>query len=176
MGRFEEMAKYVANTYHTVAEWVYQHPLETDIFIVLVVVGSIHFILRHKRVKRRRAHRLIRGALMKRKDIEAFQRMRFEDAITDMAMEMVGRGEMTEQQEREWYEFFANLYNFKGLLPQARTPESVKRSIKKRLQLHYGLQAVHIPGGPNTVTVDPNYKPVIEPTVEKKGLEASKYI
>lgn len=161
--------------YHVVADWVYQHPVRADAIILGVVVGSIVYVSRRKRMKRRRIHRLIWGEIMKRKDLEVLQRMRFEDSILDAAMEMEARGEATEAQIKGWFDFFCTAYNMKGLKPGPRTNEVVKRGIRRRLQMQWALKPANTFGLPK-VKVDTSYKPVDEPIPERTGLETSKYV
>lgn len=173
--RWAEIWAHLGELYGKFASWVYDHPIETDIAIVLGVVGSIWVILSWRRRARSRVYRIIRGELMKRKDREAAQRMKFEDAIVDAAMEMVQSGDMTPAQEKEWYEFFLGNYGFKGLAP-LKNLDSVKRGIRMRLRLGWALKPVKIPGDKPGGKVDPTYKPVEVEIPERKGLETSKYV
>jgi len=167
--RWNELPSMLGNLYGTFAEWSFRNEVELDVVVVVTVIGIIALLYKEQRVKRRRLHRLFWGMLMKRKDREKFQLMRFEDSIVDAAMEMVHTGDMTEAQERAWFIFFSEKLGMMGLRPQ----KNVKRSISERLKFkqRFGLLPVHIPGGPPEVTVDETYQPK-----EKKGLALSKFL
>lgn len=162
----------LADFYSQVANYAFDHPVEVETVTVAVIVGSLVVYLRGQRRRRSRAHRLIRGAIMKRRDQEAYFRMQFEDAIVDKAMEMVHRGEMTPRQEQEYYELFAHSYGMTGLLPM-RNAEALKRGIKMRLHMAPDTRP-KIPGGRAVVAVDKTYEPTSN-VVPIKGSKKSRY-
>lgn len=110
---------------------------------------------------------------LKRKDLERLHLMRFEDAITDIAFEMVARGEMTEQQEKDWYLFFANNYGMKGLIPGhgRGNPASVKKGIRFRINWLWSTPKPDIPGPKPGVKEDAQYNGKDTPTKQR-----SKYV
>src|SRR6185436_20851909 len=122
-----------------VMNWMSIHPLRVDFIVFAVVAGSIAYILGRSRSRRRVLHRKVRGMYKKRVDIERFHLMRFEDAITDACMEMVHRGEMTEAQEKMYYEWFSTLRRGRqGLcLIPGRSQEATKKGIRARLKKFY---------------------------------------
>lgn len=107
---------------------------------------------------------------LKRKDREQYHMMKFEDALTDAAFEMVHSGDMTEDQERQWYAFFAARYDMKGLIP-GRDGAAVKRGIRARLRF-WEKRKPTIPGPIPGVEVDPTYNPKTGKEVSFK----SKYV
>ena len=113
-------------------KWMAIHPVRVDLLVVAAVAGTVALILRRQRRQRRMLHRMVWAMHLKRKDLERLHLMRFEDALTDAAFEMVARGEMTEKQEKEWYAFFAENYGMKGMLPPPRTQATVKKALKTR--------------------------------------------
>lgn len=178
--QWRELGEKIVDGYGKVAVWVYNNPVETDLIIGLVVVGSCVWYWRRQRRKQLRAFRIIRGALMKRKDREKFQLMKFEDAITDAAMDMVAKGEMVEWEEKYWYKFFSNL----GLVgfTRDRTTLSVRHAmILRRMILlfnHSPFNFMDIPGGKpgEGVPVDKSYKPVLEEPDTRRSSSTSRYL
>jgi diphthamide synthase (EF-2-diphthine--ammonia ligase) len=156
--KWSDAPSMLANIYESFAQWSFRNEVELDVITVAVVIGIIVIVLKEKRRRRRRLHRLFWGMLMKRKDREKYQLLRFEDAIVDAAMEMVSRGDMTSEQEKNWFEFFAEKYDMKGLLPV----KNVKRAIELRLKFKkmFGLLPLEIPGGKPEVKVDASYQPI----------------
>jgi len=168
---WNEVPTMLAELYGAVSAWCFNHQVETDVMIVVTVLGICAYILKGQRHRRRIRNRLLRGMYMlTRKEQKRLQQTRFEDAIVDIAMEMVSRGEMTEQQEAEWYKYFYEQCKLKGLQP-TRTLSSVKRAVEKRLTWKnlYGLLPVKIPGGPPGTKADPTYDG------RSEGLARSKY-
>lgn len=156
--------------YEMVSTWVFDHPVETDVIVVAAVLGTCAVILRRQRRKRRRLHRFLWGTLMKRKDREQYQKMQFEDALGDAAMEMYHRGDMTEAEEKQWFIFFAERLGLFGLLPQ----KNVKLGVRTRLRKRFGLKPVDWPGDkPGVEHIDKTYDPNA-PVIE--GLSSSKYV
>lgn len=139
-----------------VTTWMAIHPVRVDLLVLTVVAGTIVYILRRQRKHRRILHRKVWGMYLKRKDRKAYHLMKFEDAITDIALEMVHRGDMTEIEERQYYAYFAECCDLKGLKP-CRDQASVKRGIQRRLKMLYKNKPT-IPGGPPDIKVDPTYE------------------
>lgn len=167
-----EVAAYAIRLWNEIFAWVTLHPIRTDILVVAFAAGILTLALLRQRRIRRKFHRLVWGASMKRKDREKYQMMRFEDAITDAAMEMIQEGNMTEDQDKEWMKFFAERYQFKGLIPR-RDVSTVKRGCKKRAFMLQHTPDVSIPGGkPGVEKVDVSYQPSAP---EPEGLTTSRY-
>lgn len=139
-----------------VTTWMAIHPVRVDLLVLTVVAGTIVYILRRQRKHRRILHRKVWGMYLKRKDRNKYQLMKFEDAITDVALEMVHQGDMTEEQEKMWYNFFAVSCEMKGLKP-GRDQASIKRGIRTRLK-YWAKRKIIIPGDPPGVKVDPTYE------------------
>lgn len=148
-----------------VLKWMAIHPIRVDIVVFGVVAGTIAYILKRHRRRRRVYHRKLWAMWLKRKDIEAYHLMKFEDAITDAAFEMVHSGEMTEKQEQQWYAFFAERYDMKGMIPRRDRATFIRGSLLriKRLQ---NSKKPDIPGGPPGCKVDPTYDP--KPVMKSK--------
>lgn len=164
-----EVPSMLNNLYQSFADFDFHHQMEMDVAVWVVVVGSLAYVIRRQRSKRRRLHRLMWGRLMKRKDLQKYQLMGFEDAIVDAAMEMVHRGDMTEAQEQYWFRFFAETCGMLGLKPQ----KDVKKAIQRRLNWPQKFGLLPVPGGiPGTPEVkpDPNYSTV------KEGLSTSRFL
>lgn len=163
----------VVETYSTVAAWCFAHQVEVDVIVGVFAIGCFLLILRNQRKARRRLHRILWGTWMKRKDQQRYHQMMFEDALVDAAMEMVHRGDMNESQEKAWFKFFAERYEFGGLIPA----KDVKRGIKARMKHWYANPnkwkiSGRVPGGVKQVVVDKTYDP--NAPVEG-GLSTSKY-
>src|SRR6266852_5871781 len=123
----------LAELYDSVAIWCFSHQVESDVIIVFAVLGTCVYVLRRDRRDRRRFNRFVWGMFMsKREDLKKLQRMCFEDAIVDAAMEMVHLGYMSEVQEEQWYKFFADNCKMLGLRP-TKTKASLIRAIRNRL-------------------------------------------
>lgn len=150
-----------------VLEWMAIHPIVVDFLVVASVTGTVAYILRCTRRHRRVLHRRMWAMHLKRKDLERYHLMKFEDALTDAAFEMVQRGEMTEKQERLWYAFFAEQYNMLGVMP-IRDQASTKRGIKARMSMWWGKIKPDIPGPKPGVKVDETYKPKNDPVMKSK--------
>lgn len=148
--------------YSEIAEWVFRHPIRTDVIVVAAVTGSIAYVLNRQRIRRRKLHRLIRGMLMKPRDTRTYQRMQFEDALMDAALTMLSRGEMTDKQFEWWrQEVFIKQLKLQDFIPK----KNVKRGIRARLKELYGLNPWrNVAGGPPTITTDVTYKPTEKPT------------
>lgn len=156
--------------YESIATWCFEHQVETDLIAVTLILWGIVALMRRQRRKRRILHRFLWGCLMKREDREKYQKMRFEDALTDAAMEMTYRGEMSSDEEKRWYLLFADKYDFVGLIPG----KNVKMGIRARLKQRYGLKSVHWPGSkPGVEHTDTSYDPVAP---IQEGLISSKYV
>lgn len=152
------------------SSWMAIHEVETDAIVVSVIIGSCIALLRHNRNKRRRQHRFQWGTLMKRQDREKYQKMQFEDALVDAAMEMYHRGDMSDDEEKKWYIFFAEKLGMFGLKPQ----KNVKQGIRSRIRTRFGLKPINIPGAkPGVDKVDETYDPH-KPIAD--GLVASRYL
>lgn len=159
--------------YDTVSGWVYSNPVETDLIIAATVAGSLLLYTNRARRLRRKAHLILWGSLMKPQHREKLQKMRIEDAIVDVCMEMVQTGEMTSDQEAKWYVKMSRAYGLVGLMP-GRNQASVKRGINIRLLRGWWTKKPKLPGDAPGGPVDPNYKPKFE--VARRGLKSSKYI
>lgn len=144
-----------------VTKWMAIHPVRVDLLVLALVSGTIVYILNRQRRRRRVWHRRMWAMHLKRKDLERLHLMRFEDAITDAAYEMVARGEMSEAQEKVWYNFFAEQYGMKGVRPPPRTPATVKRGIQLRMQMWWAKIHPKLPGGKpgDGLVVDKTYDP-----------------
>lgn len=141
-----------------IMKWMAIHPVRVDLLVVAVVAGIIAYILKRERRRRRVLHRRIWGMWLKNKDREKYQLMKFEDALTDAAFEMVHSGDMTAQQEKMWYARFASAYNMAGLVPgRPKDTESLKKMSRTRLQFWRRRPKPNIPGDPPGVEVDPTY-------------------
>jgi len=142
-------------------KWMAVHPVRVDLLVVAAVAGTVAYALNRQRRRRRVLNRMVWAMHLKRKDLERLHLMRFEDALTDAAYEMVARGEMTEAQEKLWYSFFAEQYGMKGLMPQPRTPETTKRGIKMRMNMWWAKIKPNIPGPKpgEGLVVDKTYDP-----------------
>lgn len=163
----------VITSYSTVADWCFNHQPEVDVIVGVFAIGCFLLILRNQRKARRRLHRILWGTLMKRKDQQRYHQMMFEDALVDAAMEMVHRGDMNDSQEKAWFKFFAERYEFGGLIPH----KDVKRGIKARMKHWYANPKKwkitgRVPGGVNKIEVDKTYDPT---SPVEGGLAASKY-
>jgi len=169
--RWNEAIAKAEDVFGSVASWVDLNPVETDLIIVGVVAGSLLWCTNRARRMRRKAHRLMWGALMQRRDRAKYHAMKIEDAILDACMEMVVAGDMTPEEEKNKLSQMAKSFNLTGLLP-GKDQASVKRGINYRLLLGWWKKKPKIPGAPE-VSVDPNYKP--EFAVARKGLATSKY-
>lgn len=172
---WSEVTTKLALIYGTAAAWVYDNPVETDVIIGLCVAGSLLLLTKRARRMQRRAHRLLWGALMKRKDREKYQKMKLEDAIVDCVENMVHEGDMTPTQAIETYTKMGKSYDLVGLMP-GRDQASVKRGILYRFRTwYYAPKKVILPGAKpgEGVEVDPNYKP--EFAIVRRGLDSSKY-
>lgn len=158
--------------YDSFAQWSFRNEVELDVITVAVVVAIIAIVLKEKRKTRRRLHRRFWGRLMKRKDRQQLQRMRFADAIVDAAMEMNANGDMCDHEEKAWYAYFADKVEMRDLLPKKK--RNPKASILKRLSHPslFGLLPVKIPGGKPEVKVDPTY----DPNKEAGSLAKSKFL
>lgn len=167
--RWSDLPNRLAELYATFAAWSYRNEIELDVVVVVTVLGIIAILYQGRQRKRRRLHRLIWGSIMKRKDRQKHQLMRFSDAIVNEAMNMVEDGDMHPFEEKEWYAFFAEVAKMRDLLP--RKPRNPKNIIKRRLSLPwlYGLLKVKIPGGLPVVKPDPSYDP-------KTSLAKSKFL
>lgn len=173
-----------AETYKTVSEWVYTHPLRTDIVIGLAVLGGIAYLLSRRGNARRRARHIRWGVRMVRsKNREAFEKSLISYGITDAIEEAVYRGDMTPERAKHWYDSFANYYQMDELRPR-KDKDSVKKSIRRRINTGIHRIKAIIPGIPplpwKVITgeekvkgVDSNYKPVHE--APKLGTKRSKY-
>lgn len=152
---------------------VYNHPVEFDIAIVAVVAGSCLYLTNRARRMRIKAHRLLAGVLMKRRDRAKYHNMKIEDAIIDACMDMVHHGDMTPDEEQKKYKQYAKAYDLTGLLP-GKDQASVKRGINLRLLRGWWTKKKEmLIGPPPGGAVDPNYQP--EFAVARIGLESSKY-
>lgn len=169
--RWSEAAVKGSELYHTVASWVYDHPVEADLLIVGAVAFALIKVLRKGHTKRRRILTLERGCWMSRDQRQKLQMMRFEDAITDASLDMLMSGEMSPQDEKFWNHFFADNYKFIGLLPAPLSKESRIRGAITRIKF-YKRHRPNYGGGPPGVPVDPNYTPASTPT---GGLSTSRY-
>ncbi len=161
-----------------VTTWINTNPVESEVSIVLLIVGSVYLLATADQRKRSKMMRLIRGSMMKRKDREKYHKMRIEDAIVDVCMEMVQHGDMTPEQERQTYIKMAKSYDLTGLIP-GKSQEAVKRAVNFRLLRGWFARKIPHPswGGAKPgegVQVDPNYKP--EFGIERRGLNTSKYL
>lgn len=179
-----KLQQHAADLYATVSEWVFNHPLRTDIIIGFVVLGSIAYLLSRRGNVRRRARHIRWGVRMVRsRNREAFEKSLISYGITDAIEEAVYRGDMTPERAKYWYDSFANYYQMDELRPR-KDKDSVKKSIRRRINTGIHRIKSIIPGMPplpwKAVTgeeknkgIDPNYKPVhIAP---KLGTKRSKY-
>lgn len=165
---YDEVPNKLAELYGLLSVWCFNHQLETDLIIVSAVIGSCIVALKRGRRNRRRLHRFLWGTLMGHKYRDRYQKMRFEDALLDAAMEMVHRGDMNYEEEDRWYRYFAEKMEMDGFKPQKDT----KRSISRRLKSKLGLKPVNWPGDKPGVTPDKSYDPTA-PIPD--GLVSSKY-
>ena len=157
----------LAELYQTIADWVFLHPVRTDVIVVASVLGGCLYLLKSRRRQRRKLHLLLRGSFMKRIDREKFHQKLLEDGIGDTLMEAVHRGDMTELEERRWLRIFAETLKFDGFVPK----RAVKKGIQRRLNSSFYKKKPRIPGGFPTVEEDPTY------TVGKtEGLASNKYL
>lgn len=164
-----DASQQLAELYQTVSVWCFNHQLVVDIVIPVTVIGICISLLKEKRRARRRAHRYLWGMLMKRQDREKYQNMRFEDALSDAAMEMHFEGMMNDQEEQRAMLMFAERLGLQGLKPK----KNVKQGIKTRLKKKFGLKPIAIPGGKPAVKVDKTYDPH---KPDPEGLIGSKYV
>lgn len=148
----------LAELYQTAAAWVYGHPVETDILIIGVAAFCITKLYQSRYRRTRRHIRFIRGSWMSRDDRMKYQLMRFEDAISDAALDMMMEGRMSELEEKHWYTLFATRYEFPGLLPR-RDKETIKRGIKTRIWFYRNKLKVRLPEGKPQPIPDPTYLP-----------------
>lgn len=166
--KWEEVPDKVLRLYGIVAEWCFDHAVEFDLMVVLSVITTCVYVMRRNRRQRRRMHRFLWGTLMKRQDREKYQKMVFEDALTDAAMEMVHRGDMTDKEEAFYFRFFAEKLELAGLKPQ----KNVKGGVRARLKKRFGLNLVNWPGAKPGVLVDKTYNPN---ALEAEGMSKSRY-
>lgn len=141
------------------------HPLRTDAVIVIAVSYILMIVLSQRYRRRHKLYRLLWGAYMKRADRARYHMKLFEDAIVDVAMDAVQRGDMTEREEAEYYQHFAEVYGMRGLQPS----RSIKKGIQSRLKTRYSKKS-KIPGPPPQVKADPTYV-----GTKVYGLAGSKY-
>lgn len=170
------------SAYKVAAEWVYDNPISTDIFIGIVIVGSLMFLARKTLRMRRLAHRIRWGAGMKRsKNREAFERGLISFGICDAIEEAVWRGDMSRERADQWYTSFATDYNMHELRPEKAKGEKLKEIINRRITLWDKIKVI-IPGlHPRAeLKVDASYKPKVDTVNEvlalvKSGKVKSKY-
>lgn len=169
------VTSYALSAYATVANWVYDNPVGTDIIIGLAVAGSLLFFARKTLRMRRLAHRIRWGAGMKRsKNRECFEKGLISFGICDAIEEAVWRGDMTQERADHWYTSFANDYNMTELLPRKLTGEKLKQAINRRIQLWEKIKVI-IPGlhPKDTLEVDKTYQPNV--VAITKGRVKSKF-
>lgn len=121
---------------HTIPDWVVLHPIRTDLIIVLGVILVALYLLGRQKKAQRRAHRLYRGIMMRKENLTLLQRMNIEDAICNVCLDMNLAGQMTDDQEKEWYRLFAVKMGMDGMVPR-KSNYHIKKAIKARL---YKLQ------------------------------------
>lgn len=166
-----KLHQHAVSLYDTVSVWCFDHQMETDLIVGLGVAGSLAYLLKRKTRLRRRAHRILWGVRMRRsRNRLAFEKAMIAAAIEDALFEMEFRGDIHKQSAEEWRKSFANYYQMDELLP-VKDKQSVKKSIKWRLNHAVHKVKTIIPGGPIAVKVDKTYKPVVEPV----GMKKSKY-
>lgn len=173
---YVSVSEVVSNAYQSVAEWVYVHPIRTDVIIGAVALGSLAAVLMLRARTRRRLRHILWGERMKRSpNREAFEKSLISYGICDAVEEAVYRGDMTRERADHWYHSFANYYQMTELLP-VKNQHTVKRGIK--LRLNNGIHRIKaiIPGPKPGVKHDPTYKPVLADAAEpKKEKRRSKY-
>lgn len=168
---YNEIPEKLSNLYGSIAGWVYEHPVETDLVIIGAVAFALVKLYKNRHIKRRRIITLQRGCWMSRDQRQKLQMMRFEDAITDASINMIMSGELTPDEEKSWGRFFADRYGMNGLLPGPFSRESRIRGALARITF-YRRHRPDYTGGPPGVPVDTSYVPV---AAEVRGLSTSKY-
>lgn len=170
---WNEVSTKTSELYGSIAGWVYDHPVETDLLIMGAVAFALVKYYQSRHVKRRRTITLQRGCWMSRDQRQKLQMMRFEDAITDASLDMLVSGEMNSEDERFWNNFFADNYKFIGLLPAPLSKAARIRGAITRIKF-YKRYRPNIPGGLPVVTADPNYVPT-KAGAETGSLSTSRY-
>lgn len=159
----------LAELYQKLAVWCFDHQTETDLIVLTAVIGTCVLVIRRQRRTRRRLHRFLWGTLMKRQDREKYQKMHFEDALVDAAMEMYHSGGMTETEEKKWMIFFSERLEMFGLKPQ----KNVKKGIQARLKKKFGLKPIDLPKDGKVQKIDKSYDPH---KPDPEGLINSRYL
>lgn len=166
-----EVAKRVNEGLFHIWDWILNNQAWSDAIAGVVAAGIVVFLFGRTQRMRRRLHRKYWMLVMKRKDRELYQRMKFEDAIGDATLQMLCDGEMTEQEAKEAYRLFAVKMGFTGLVPK-RDKKSIKKAINGRLKGVFYRKKPRIPGPmPGVEKVDASY----DPSVPETGLSKSKY-
>lgn len=124
--------KYLDNGVRSIPDWVTLHPLRFDLILLGVICFVIALLLGRQKRRMRRAHRLYRGIMMRRENLTLFQRMKIEDAIGDACLGMNLAGEMTDEQEKEWYRLFCVKMGMDGMVPR-KSQYHLKKAIRARL-------------------------------------------
>lgn len=141
--------------------WCEAHPLFTGAMLGIALLGSLNYLTSWRMRKKKRLHRLLWGAKMRRsRNRLAFERSSIAMAIEDCLFEMEYAGDTTKKSADEWRHAFANHFQMDELLPR-RDQGTVKRSIRNRI--NKGIHQVKsiIPGGLPAVKVDSAYVPKV---------------
>lgn len=173
----DRLRQFVSTGFDAVSSWCALHPEATDFIVVFGVAGSLFLITLLRTRKRRRIHRLLWGAKMRRsRNRLAYERSGIAMAIEDYLFEEVYAGNMTKVSADEWRHAFANRFQMDELLPR-KDVKTIKRAIRNRLNKGIHRIKAIIPEGIKPAKPDLTYQPV---EVEaghmiKKSTSRSKY-
>lgn len=160
--QWSEVPTKLGQLYDAAALWVFEHPVETDLLIIGAVTFALVKLFESRRRKSRRKFRLMRGSWMSEEQRRRLQRMRFEDALGDAALDMLMSGEMSKEDEKFWNIMFHDAYKFTGMIPGPLSKAQKIRGALTRITFYkrrpwavVGRNA----GGPPVATSDPDYIP-----------------